>query len=204
MSNYIKFSTGEQLEYQSVKVMNETLAGYIRSVATITTTSAAYDDVAALFKDGAVWSIVENGIEYTEWNSYTKAGAITDNRDGSVVVKMGKANTAEQDAWDAQKKAEEKAGKVSAYLVTLAGKLISEGEDIGVFRKQFETAADTLADENASIAPSLFKAWTTNEAVKAGWRRYYAIDGNAYKCLQDHTTSVQLRPDVAKEYWNKL
>ena len=49
MSNYIKFSTGEQLEYQSVKVMNETLAGYIRSVATITTTSAAYDDVAALY-----------------------------------------------------------------------------------------------------------------------------------------------------------
>lgn len=204
MSKYIKFSTGEQVGCQSVMVRNELLAGHIRSVATITTTSATYDAVAALFKEGAVWSIVEDGHTYTEWNTYTKAGAITDNRDGTIAVKMGKANTAEQDALDAQKKAEEEARNNAAALSRLAGKLITSEADIEALRKRIEAIADNMTEEEIKSSPSLCKEWTVDEKVQAGCRRYYSADGYAYKCLKEHTTSISIRPDSSPDYWEKL
>ena len=89
-------------------------------------------------------------------------------------------------------------------MVTLAGKSVSSDTDISALRLTFEAAADKLSDNDAKIAPSLTKAWTLNEAVTTGQRRYYAPDGNLYKALQDHTTSISTFPDTATDYWVKL
>lgn len=66
-----------------------------------------YATASALFVDGLTWSIVqqneietENGVEITETeydnSDYNIAGDITDHRDGTVTVKMGKLTDLEE------------------------------------------------------------------------------------------------------------
>ena len=78
-----------------------------RSTITIKLTMA-YSDAIALFVDGISWSVLNeitstnaNGEEVTnaeEWDYsiYCKAGAITDYRDGTIDVKMGKKTETEE------------------------------------------------------------------------------------------------------------
>ena len=170
------------------------------------TIEATYTEAAEEFTDGATFAVVDDSVspaEEFEYTDHTMAGAITDHRDGTVTVKMGKANTAEQDALDAQQAAEAQAAKVSQSLVTLAGKPIQESE-VPALRASFEQAANKLSDDDAKIAPSLTTAWNMGQQVTTGQRRYYAPDGNLYKALQDHTTSIELTPNAATTHWVKL
>lgn len=177
----------------------EMLKGYRRDVLTLTI-DGEYASIATDFVDGATFVIVDDMQAEYEYDSHTVAGPITDNRDGTVIVKMGAANTAEQDALDAQQAAEAQAAKVSQSLVTLAGKPIQESE-VSSLRASFENAANKLSDDDAKIAPSLTTAWNMGQQVSTGQRRYYAPDGNLYKALQDHTTSISTSPDTATDYW---
>lgn len=189
----------------SARAATEQMKNFRRDVISLTIT-ATYSDAAAKFTDGATFVIVDDSVSPSQEHSYadhTMAGAITDNRDGTVTVKMGKANTAEQDALDAQQAAEAQAAKVSQSLVTLAGKPIQESE-VSSLRASFENAANKLSDDDAKIAPSLTTAWDMGQQVSTGQRRYYAPDGNLYKALQDHTTSISTFPDTATDYWVKL
>lgn len=189
----------------SARAATENMKNYRRDVISLTI-EATYAEAAAEFTDGAIFSVVDDSVtpsEEFEYTDHTMAGAITDNRDGTVTVKMGKANTAEQDALDAQQAAEAQAAKVSQSLVTLAGKPIQESE-VSSLRASFENAANKLSDDDAKIAPSLTTAWDMGQQVSTGQRRYYAPDGNLYKALQDHTTSISTFPDTATDYWVKL
>lgn len=184
------FSTGAQ----------ETMLGHKRDVVTLTI-EASYAEAADNFvKDVAFTIVDDDGKEYVH-DEYPTPGAITDNRDGTVVVKMGAANTKEQDLENKVAVAEAETAKVSEDLVTLAGKSVSSDTDISALRLTFEAAADKLSDNDAKIAPSLTKAWTTNEAVVTGDRRYFAPNDSLYKSLQDHITSVNTFPDTATDYW---
>ena len=84
----------------SARAATEQMNGFRRDVISLTIT-ATYSDAAAKFTDGATFVIVDDSVSPSQEHAYTDhtmAGAITDNRDGTVTVKMGKANTAEQDA----------------------------------------------------------------------------------------------------------
>lgn len=189
----------------SARAATEQMKNFRRDVISLTI-EATYAEAAAEFTDGATFVVVDDSVtpsEEFEYTDHTMAGAITDNRDGTVTVKMGKANTAEQDALDAQQAAEAQAAKVSQSLVTLAGKPIQESE-VSSLRASFENAANKLSDDDAKIAPSLTTAWDMGQQVSTGQRRYYAPDGNLYKALQDHTTSISTFPDTATDYWVKL
>lgn len=72
------------------------------------TLTISYEEVKTLFADGVNWSIVtkeENGvdennqpierIEEFDNSDYNMSGSITDNRDGTITVKMGKATELE-------------------------------------------------------------------------------------------------------------
>lgn len=184
----------------SVYGRTEALAGFNRDVITMIL-EGTYADVSADFISNATFTVVDdNGGEYT-YDTYGVAGPITDNRDGTCTIKMGKNNTSEQDAQAAQQAAQAETAKVSEDLVTLAGKSVSSDTDISALRLTFEAAADKLSDNDAKIAPSLTKAWTTNEAVVTGDRRYFAPNDSLYKSIQDHITSVNTFPDTATDYW---
>ena len=181
----------------------EFLAGHKREVVTLTM-EASYQQAVDNFVEGAVFTIYEDVIDESGnpvtlehyHDDYPTPGAITDNRDGTVVVKMGAATTREQDL-------EDQAEKVSQSLVTLAGKSIQES-DVAALRLTFEAAAAKLSDSDAKIAPSLTRAWTPNEKVSAGSRRYYAPNENLYEALRDHVTSISTFPDTATDYWKLI
>lgn len=62
------------------------------------TLTMTYEEAKALFTDETAWSILHTvGEDTTQYDNsaYAKAGPITDNRDGTVTVKMGKP-TAEE------------------------------------------------------------------------------------------------------------
>lgn len=189
----------------SARATTENMKNFRRDVISLTI-EATYAEAATEFTDGSTFTVVDDSVtpaEEFEYTDHTMAGPITDHRDGTVTVKMGKANTAEQDALDAQQAAEAQAAKVSQSLVTLAGKPIQESE-VSSLRASFENAANKLSDDDAKIAPSLTTAWDMGQQVSTGQRRYYAPDGNLYKALQDHTTSISTFPDTATDYWVKL
>ena len=113
--------------YQLLSSMaqQEILAGHSREVVTLKL-EATYQEAVDNFVQGAVFTIIEEvtgedgsttTVEHYH-DDYPTPGSITDHRDGTVTVKMGKANTREQDLEDKAAEAEAETAKVSEDLVT--------------------------------------------------------------------------------------
>lgn len=179
----------------SATAATEELKGFRRDVITLTI-EATYQEAASKFTDGATFIIVDDmQAEYT-YDTHTVAGPITDNRDGTVIVKMGAANTAEQDAQD-------KAEKAEAAVFSLAGCAPASPEEVTTMRATIEAAMTLMSDERAAEAPSLSKAWVVGEQVNPGDRRYYPPTERLYKVRdgQGHTTQANWTPDQTPAMW---
>lgn len=184
----IKFSNGKTVSTVLVSEKIELLSGFRRRVATITTEGISYNEAAELFKEGAVWSIEENGETFTEWNTYTKAGPITDNRDGTLIIKMGEADTAEQIAQKEAQKAKEIAN-------TIAGYTINDQEDAVKLRSVMENmyqTADMSVDDRIHSA-NLAKHWISG---RHELNEICTVEGGIqpWKCIQAHDNSNN--PDI--------
>lgn len=66
-------------------------------------------------------------------------------------------------------------------------------------RQTMDTAGAMLTDEQAVTVPTLYAAWESGTAYKAGDR--HTFNGVLYKCLQDHTSQDAWTPDVAVSLW---
>lgn len=196
MQTTIKFTDGKSYNTSTATVGRGILKGYSRETLTVTA-EMDYSEAATHFVDGAAFTLTDEYGECYEWLDYGVAGAITDNRDGTITAVMGKNNTAEQDAQD-------KAEKASQDTVTLAGRYVENSDDVAALRKTFEAAAAKLSDSDAIIAPSLSQAWNIGQQVAQGERRYYAPNNTLYKCLVSHKTDLTNGPDMSGEYWSKL
>ena len=145
-------------------------------------------EALALFTDNVQWSIVY-GTQTIPQDEFIIAGPITDNRNGTVSVRMGKPTAAE----------------VSSVIT---------GEQIAnidlptayAMRSVIEESVASLDDETAATVPSLFTTWTAGEAVEVGDRRYYAPTRLLYKVRegQGHTTQADWTPDVTPALWAVL
>ena len=134
-----------------------------------------------LFVDGLQWSIVY-GTQTIPQDEFIIAGPITDNRNGTVSVRMGKPTAAE----------------VSNVITGGAVDLPTAY----AMRAVIEDSVASLDDETAATVPSLFTPWTVGEAVNVGDRRYYAP--RLYKAVQAHTTQADWTPDVTPALWAVL
>lgn len=132
-----------------------------------------------LFVNGLQWAIVY-GTQTINQEDYVIAGPITDNRNGTVSVRMGKATAAE----------------VSSVIT---GEPVSDMATAYTMRSVIEDSVIALDDETAATVPSLFTPWTVGEAVNVGDRRYYAT--RLYKVVQAHTTQADWTPDVTPALW---
>lgn len=170
----------------------EMMKGYRRDVLTLTI-DGEYASIATDFVDGAAFVIVDDMQAEYEYSTHTVAGPITDNRDGTVIIKMGAANTAEQDALD-------KAAAAEAEIVAIAGAPVA---DVAMVRAVVEAGAATLSDGEAAKMPSLSPKWVVGEAVEPGDRRYYEPTGRLYKVRdgQGHTTQADWTPDITPALW---
>ena len=134
-----------------------------------------------LFVDGLQWAIVY-GTQTINQEDYVIAGPITDNRDGTVSVRMGKATATE----------------VSNVITGGAVDLPTAY----AMRAVIEESVTALDDDTAATVPSLFTPWKPGEAVNVGDRRYYAT--RLYKVVQAHTTQADWTPDVTPALWAVL
>ena len=140
--------------------------------------SLTIQEALDLFVDGLQWSIVY-GTQTIPQDEFIIAGPITDNRNGTVSVRMGKATAAE----------------VSSIITGGAVDLPTAY----AMRAVIEESVTALDDETAATVPSLFQPWKPGEAVNVGDRRYYAT--RLYKVVQAHTTQADWTPDLTPALW---
>lgn len=165
---------------------------------TLTMTSA---EVAALLTDNTPWSIVqretvdkldndgnptgETEEVVNEWDNsaYSLSGAITDHRDGTISIKMGKPTETES---------------AKATVTALAGAPVTYARAVEL-RPIIEQAAVSLSDGEAASVPELITAWAYPVAYAEGDRRSYG--GKVYKCRQAHTSQADWEPAATPALW---
>lgn len=171
-----------------------------RDTKTITLTMTAAE-AAALLPDNTPWSIVQRDMvdvldeqgqptgetkevvnEYDN-SEYSLAGDITDHRDGTVSIKMGKPTETES---------------AKATVTALAGEPVTYARAVEL-RPIIERAAVSLSDGEAASVPELITAWAYPVAYAEGDRRSYG--GKVYKCRQGHTSQADWTPGKTPNLW---
>lgn len=160
-----------------------------------------YAQAAALLPNNTPWSIVqretvdkldndgqptgeteEAANEYDN-SAYSLSGAITDHRDGTVSIKMGKPTETES---------------AKATVTALAGEPVTYARAVKL-RPIIEQAAVSLSDAAAATVPELITAWAYPVKYSEGDRRSYG--GKVYKCRQAHTSQADWTPDKTPALW---
>lgn len=156
---------------------------------TVTTT---YEEVKRLFTDDVSWSIlvsqntIDGNVELIEkdMSDYSIAGSITDNRDGTITVKMGKH-------------------KDNELMRFSLGSNPQSYAEASALRNVIEMASSFLDDKTASSVASLFPHLRYNGAlVSAGTR----INWNniVKKAAVDLWDTIENNPENAPALWQDL
>ena len=207
MSIYIKVNNTEYPAAVNGVYNDRTWDGRDTKTITLTMTHA---EVAALMPDNTPWSIVQRDMvdvldeqgqptgetkevvnEYDN-SEYSLAGDITDHRDGTVSIKMGKPTESELS---------------TATVTALVGQSITP-QRAARLRPVIEAASASLSDGEAAKSPELFPRWADHigEVVKPGDRRSDEdADGvlRVYKVRegQGHTTQADWAPHLTPALW---
>lgn len=198
MATYIKVNNTEYPAEINGNLKDRTWGERDTKSITLTMTAA---EVAALLPDNTPWSIVqretvdkfdndgnptgETEEVVNEWDNseYSLSGAITDHRDGTVSIKMGKPTETEN---------------AKATVTALAGAPVTYARAVEL-RPIIEQAAVSLSDGEAASVPELITAWAYPVKYNEGDRRSYG--GKVYKCRQAHTSQADWTPDKTPALW---
>lgn len=160
-----------------------------------------YAQAAALLPNNTPWSIVqretvdkldndgqptgetEEVVNEYDNSEYSLSGAITDHRDGTVSVKMGKPTEAET---------------AVGAVVALTGEVVTMAR-AAELRPMIEAAATSLPDSDAAKAVELFPAWAYPVSYIEGNR--VSDGGKLYKCRQEHTSQEGWKPSATPALW---
>lgn len=198
MATYIKVNNTEYPAEINGNPKDRTWGDRDTKTITLTMTAA---EVAALLPDNTPWSIVlretvdkldndgqptgETEEVVNEWDNseYSLSGAITDHRDGTVSIKMGKPTETES---------------AKATVTALAGEPVTYARAVKL-RPIIEQATVSLSDGEAATVPELITAWAYPVKCNEGERRSYS--GKVYKCRQAHTSQADWTPDKTPALW---
>ena len=160
-----------------------------------------YAQAAALLPSGTPWSNVfretvdkfdndgnptgqtEEVVTEEDMSAYSLSGDITDHRDGTVSIKMGKPTETES---------------AKATVTALAGVPVTYARAVEL-RPIIEQAAVSLSDGEAASVPELITAWAYPVDYAEGDRRSYG--GKVHKCRQGHTSQADWTPDKTPNLW---
>lgn len=160
-----------------------------------------HDEAAALLPDNTPWSIVqrdtvpkydsdgqptgetEEVVNEYDNSEYSLAGDITDHRDGTVSIKMGKPTESELS---------------EATVTALVGQSITP-QRAARLRPMIEAAATSLPDSDAATAVELFPKWVYPVSYIEGNR--VSDGGKLYKCQQAHTSQEGWKPSTTPALW---
>lgn len=207
MSIYVKVNNTEYPATVNGNLVDRNWNG--RDTKTIYLTMS-YDAVAALLPDNTPWSIVQRDMvdvldeqgkptgktkevvnEYDN-SAYSIAGDITDHRDGTVSIKMGKPTESELS---------------EATVTALVGQSITP-QRAARLRLMIEQASASLSDGEAAKSPELFPRWADHigETVKPGDRRSDMDESGVLHVYrvnkgQGHTTQENWPPHKTSALW---
>lgn len=167
-----------------------------RPTCTVTIKASAAE-IAALLPNNAPWSLIEREDALDEsgaptgqtvdherdMSEYSLSGDITDHRDGTVSIKMGKPTEAEN---------------AVGAVVALTGEAVTAAR-AAELRPMIEAAAMSLPDSDAAKAVELFPAWAYPVSYAVGDR--VSDGGNLYKCRQAHTSQEGWKPSATPALW---
>ena len=200
MGIYIKVNNTEYLAEINGNPKDRSWGDRDTKTITITMTHA---EVAALLHDNTPWSIVQRETvdvldeqgqptgetkevvnEYDN-SAYSLAGDITDHRDGTVSIKMGKPTESELSA---------------ATVTALVGQSITP-QRAARLRPMIEAAATSLPDSEAAAAVELFPKWEYPHDYVVGDRVNDISTNKLYKCVQAHTSQALWEPAATPALW---
>lgn len=167
-----------------------------RPTCTVTIKASAAE-IAALLPNNAPWSLIEREDVLDEsgmptgqtvdherdMSEYSLSGDITDHRDGTVSIKMGKPTETES---------------AVGAVVALTGEVVTMAR-AAELRPMIEAAAASLPDSDAAKAVELFPAWAYPVSYAVGDRR--ADGGKLYKCRKAHTSQERWNPAATPDLW---
>lgn len=176
-----------------------------RPTCTVTIKASAAE-IAALLPDNAPWSLIEREDVLDEsgmptgqtvdherdMSEYSLSGDITDHRDGTVSIKMGKPTETEN---------------AVGTVVALTGEAVTMAR-AAELRPMIEQASASLSDGEAAKSPELFPRWADHigETVKPGDRRSDTDESGALHVYrvnkgQGHTTQDNWPPHSTPAVW---
>lgn len=207
MSIYIKVNNTEYPATVNGNRADHSWDGRDTKTITLTMTTTK---VAALLPDNTPWSIVqretvdkldndgnptgETEEVVNEWDNsaYSLSGAITDHRDGTVSIKMGKPTETEN---------------AVGAVVALTGEVVTMAR-AAELRPVIEQASASLSDGEAAKSPELFPRWADHigETVKPGDRRSDMDESGVLHVYrvnkgQGHTTQENWPPHSTPAMW---
>lgn len=169
-----------------------------------------YAQAAALLPSGTPWSNVfretkdkldndgnptgktEEVVTEEDMSAYSLSGAITDHRDGTVSIKMGKPTETES---------------AVGAVVALTGEVVTMAR-AAELRPVIEQASASLSDGEAAKSPELFPRWADHigETVKPGDRRSDMDESGVLHVYrvnkgQGHTTQENWPPHSTPAMW---
>ena len=167
-----------------------------RPTCTVTIKGSAAD-IAALLPDNAPWSLIEREDVLDEsgmptgqtvdherdMSEYSISGDITDHRDGSVSIKMGKPTETES---------------AKATVTALAGEPVTYARAMKM-RPIIEQASESLPDSDAAKAVEMFPKWAYPVSYIVGNR--VSDGGKLYKCRKAHTSQERWKPSATPDLW---
>ena len=200
MSIYVKVNGTEYPATVDGNLVDRNWGGRDTKTITLTMTNA---EVASLLPDNTPWSIVHREMvdvldeqghptgeakevvnEYDN-SEYSLAGDITDHRDGTVSIKMGKPTESELS---------------EATVTALVGQSITP-QRAAKLRPVIEAAATSLSDGEAAAAVELFPKWEYTHDYVVGDRVNDISTNKLYKCVQAHTSQALWEPAATPALW---
>lgn len=151
------------------------------------TFASTYQEAMAMFTDGASWSLVtqqgDDAVE-VDMSEFALAGPVTDNRNGTITVKMGKY--------------------LDTELMTISlGETPRTHQEAKQFRAAIETAVQSLDDETAATAAALFPALKRDGSlIRAGTRICW--NGRVIRAIVDLWDRADHSPENAPTLWEGL
>lgn len=149
------------------------------------TFAGTYEEAVNLFTNDAAWFVVsedlEGNVTEADMSDFSLAGSITDNRNGTMTVKMGKYLQTE------------------IITMTIGEAPVTHAQAVSV-RSAIETAVQSLDDAAASSVVSLFPALKQDGSlIKAGTKINW--HGKIVKAMVDLWDRAEHNPDNAPSLW---
>lgn len=120
----IIFEGGAQFDCAQILGGGAVIAGHKRDVLTVTA-AGAFADVKSAF-DGSPWAVIDGENTYDK-SGYTLPVSVCDNLDGTVTVRIARANTREEDLEDEKAALIEEKNALSAQVDDLLIEVLEGG-----------------------------------------------------------------------------